>query len=291
MIDPRRRPTGVLLAAVAAVIAVAGLVSVVRDDQPSPVETLRRRVESEGEPQRFAFRYQRAGTRVLDCVLPNLTFDVVVDRPAGIAAFRLADRGTAIAIRRSEMVLVSRDLFDSPPFQTPWLSLPTGGDERSAEPIRRALGTDLAGYLFAADLPQSGRATVLAALDIATAVRSTGPVQIDGTIADDFRITVDPAEFTAAASGQKPSTTAASTATAPRFDVAVARRQGTILRLAIGTQRANGAPGPPENGWLITYRAAPASVSALPADSALSDAAGLDLTALAAARTPCQLPS
>lgn len=290
MTDARRRPTGLLLAVVVAVIAVASLVSFVRGHDPSVVEVLRRRVESEVDLRRFAFRYQRAGTRVLDCVLPNLRFDVAVDRAVGVAAFQAPDGGTTIAVRTHGTVLVSRDLFDSPPFPTPWLAVSLTGGTRQIEAVRRAVGADLASYLFAVDLPASGRATVLAALDVATAVRPIGTEQIDGITADSFRITVDPAKFAATASSAGPSTSAHASSIVPRFDVALARQRGTIVRLAVSSQN-NGAPGAPEDGWVISYRAASASTPALPVPSAITDASTIDLAHLAATPMPCQLPS
>jgi hypothetical protein len=287
-----RRPTGLLLLFVLFVVVVGAAATRVRGSRADDaVETLRRRVASAPEAARFVFRYERGGTDVLDCVLPNRSFVADVDRRRRAAAFRLAAGKEPVAIVRGSVLLVSRRLFDAPPYATPWLSVSDRADAAVSAAVQRAVGRDLAGYLFANDLPSSGRSLVLAALEVADGVTATGTVLVDGARADRYRITVDPGRFTAAA--RQPATQASSAlpAAVPRFDVAVSRASNAVVHVTVVPVRADRSTGPPEDGWTIEYEVDSPRIPAQPAPRDVTTTAVADATRLSSARGECRLGS
>lgn len=288
----RRRPTGVLLLVTVAVVGAAAAATALRDRGPDdPVADLRRRVASGPDTARFTFRYERGGTDVLGCLLPNRAFTVDVDGPAGVAVFRAVTDGETIAMVRPRAVFVSRRLFETPPFATEWLSLGTDASTEISGAVRRAVGADLADYLLAPGVPASGRALVRAALDIARDVTGPRPVLVDGIRADRYRITVDGARFAAAAADPGATTTTPRDDAVPRFDVALDRRSNRIVHVAVSPQPSGGRTATPDSGWTLEYENDAPSLAPPPRPSDVTAAAGVDVDALSPARRECRLAS
>ena len=284
----RRRPTGLLFALVAIAIVVGAALSAPGGDN-SPAVQLRRRVDEAGTPARFQYSYRRGGTRVLDCVLANTGYTGDVDRHADTLVIRLAADGEPVAAVTADTILLHRSLFTEPPFATPWVRLPRRPDASAAPGLGRALG-DLAGDILAADLPASGEATTLAALEVATDVDDLGQADIDGEQADHFRISVDPRRYAGTATTSSTTGDVADDGPVPVIDVWVTGQR--VARVAITPAGPEGTPGAAEDGWVIDYRRAAATV-AVPATGAaeVTDLTAVDAAALVAARRDCQLPA
>lgn len=281
-----RRPTGLLLAVVGLAVVVGASLSPLAD--ASPVERLRGRIAEASPPERFAYTYRRAGTRVLDCVLANTRYVGEVDRAAGTLVIRLAADGEPVAVLTAGSLLLHRSLFTDPPFSTPWLKLPRRPHVPAAAPLRRALG-DLAGDLLAAGLPSSGEELVLAALEVATRVDDVGPADIAGQQADQFRINVDARRYASAAPSSMTGRAADEEAPIPVIDVWMTR--GRVVRVAISSTRPDGSRGVSEDGWTIEYRRRDRPIVApTPAGPDITASATADL-ALTPRRRDCRLAS
>lgn len=283
-----RRPTGLLLAVVVGMVAVASLASAGRGNDDTAAAELRRRVERAGVPTRFSFVYQRGGTRVLGCVLANTAYAADVDTDTGVLVVRSVNDGGPLAVVTANAILLHRSLFEAPPFEARWLRLPRRPDDAVAGPVRRALG-DLASDVFAADLPASGEAITLAALDVATDVRATGASDRDGQRTAGYRIAVDPARFADAAASPTATTMIGDGDMAPVLEVWIG--EGGVIRVAVAPRRADGTPGAPEDGWTIEYRRRTRPLTgATPVAADVTDVAAIKHATLAAARRDCRLP-
>lgn len=284
----RRRPTGLLIALVgAAVVVGAGLSALGGDD--SPAAQLRRRIEQARTSARFEYTYRRGGTRVLDCVLANTGYVGDVDRDVGALVVRLARGGDPVAAVTGDAVLLHRSLFAEPSFTTPWLRLPRRPTATEEERLRRALG-NLAGDIFAADLPASGKSVALSALDVATDVDHVGAADIDGEAADRYRITVDPQRYAAIATTTPATGDVGDVGPVPAIEVWVTG--DGVARVAIAPTRPNGTPGAREDGWIIDYQRAAGTIRVpAPAPADITELATAGPAALAAARRECRLPA
>ncbi len=65
-------------------------------------------------------------------------------------------------------------MFANPPFETTWLRAPRGLDDISGAALRRVLGAELARSVLADGPPPSGRALVVAVLQVASRVEAPG---------------------------------------------------------------------------------------------------------------------
>lgn len=281
----RRRPLGLLLALVGIAIIVGAVLSArIGDDDPSV--QLRRRIDEAGMPARFEYLYRRGGTRVLDCVFANTGYIGDVDREARALVVRLIAGGDPVAVVTANSALLHESLFNEPPFATPWLLLPRRSDATASFPLRRALG-DLADDVLGADLPASGEAITISALDVATEVDDLGREDIDGRKADRYRISVDPERYAAVATPAP--TVGDGDGPVPVIDVWVTRRG--VARVVIIPARPDGTPGAREDGWLIDYRGATAAVARpAPRAAEVTEFSAVDPVALAPRRRECQLP-
>ena len=130
------------------------------DSRPQELAELIERAE---EPFTFRFRYEAVGTRTRDCFRANTTFSGYVDQTKGIAIIEADDGRRVAEIRRGASAVAGRtvgvDGADWVSFRSPV------EDPTYREALERALGTDLAPYLLAGDIPPSGRAIVEAALE------------------------------------------------------------------------------------------------------------------------------
>jgi len=268
---------------------IGAALSALRADD-GPARQLRRRIDGAGTPARFEYTYRRGGTRVLDCVLANTGYLGAVDSDVDALVIRFTADGPPVAAVTADTMLLHRSVFTEPPFATPWLRLPRRLDPSATSGLRRALG-DLAADLLAADLPASGEATALAALEVATDVDHLGPADIDGERADHYRISVDPQRYADVATTTSTSSGAAADGDGPVpvVDVWVTARR--VTRVAITPARPDGTPGAGEDGWVIDYRPLASAVAApAPAAAEVTASSAIDLAALVPARRACQLP-
>lgn len=296
MDDPgvsRRRPTGLLLAAVVAAIALGGAASRLNGDDTSALAELERRVSSREASAPFAFEYARGGTRVQECFTPNLRFFGEVDPGDGRVVLRLdTPDGEAVVVNDGRTAWLHRSLFRDPPFTQSWLAvrLPVAGAER--ESLQGALGADLAADALAAQRTASGHELVSAAVEVADEVERIDPIVVGGERLRGYRITVNPEEFQAAADadGRRTTTTSQQAEAVPTIEVWIDRAD-QVVRVAVRSQRANGSPGPAEDSWTVDYRSVdevPVSVPDPGGD--VVDAAAIDLSRLAPAQRECRLP-
>lgn len=277
-----------LLGAVATTAAVAW--RAVNRSAEGTEQELAGRLERSGEPDHFEFSYRAGGTKVLDCFLPNREFSGAVDYLSGVVALRTGPpTGATVAIVTERSALLHRSLFRADAVPTAWVRVdrPPRADLRSA--LVRVLGADLGGYVLGDALPPTGRATALAALEVARDVTRVGRQTIGAAPAEGFRITVDTEEFAEKAS---PSTTAQGEdgdAAVPTFQVWMGR-DNAIVRIEVqpqstGRDGEDGGAG----GWSVDYRPGRPLAKDEPSDVTALQA--LDLSGLtAASAASCQVP-
>jgi len=214
------------------VVAVAAIVAR-RPAEPTAAEELRQRLDRAEEPARFSLDHRRGGTRVLDCMLPNTRFSIDVDTAARTMAVRRED-GDLVALVDPDMLRLGRDLFRDPPFTSPWLAVPRDASASTIAGARRVLGADLAGYLLAPEVPATGRATAVAALDAAATVERTVPLREHGARADGYRLRIDPERFAAATlpDAATPTTTSSAAVPVPLIDLWVTGG-GMVVRIRV----------------------------------------------------------
>lgn len=224
---------------------------------PSPdgaKQELTRRLGLSREPDRFKFHHRAGGSTVLDCFLPNREFWGDVDYGSGVLLLRSTTAGAPIAMVADRRAMLHRSLFAAGAVPTTWVQL-----ERPARPtarpvVTRVLGVDFAGYVLADALPPSGRATALAAVDVAGEVNRIGSQSIGAVQADGYRIGVDAEKFANEAS---PSTTLASNETArtpvPDFEVWLGS-DNTVIRIVVQPRGIDRDPKEPGiSGWVVDY--------------------------------------
>ena len=252
------------------------------------MDALSRRIDEADEPESFGFRFERGGTTVLECFAANRSFDIDVDVRSETTTAAVEHGDQPIAIVRDETVLLSKRLFEDPPFTTGWLA--GAALDPPVAALRRALGDDLVGYLFTPDAPSSGAALALAALEAADSVAELGPPVVDGADAHEYRIVLDASRYTEAATDPSSSSTERtdSVELPPRIDIAIDARTGTVLRITVRPQRADGSLGPPEGGWTLQYHAATSAPSP-PAVSDRTDLVDIDESTLVAVAPDCQI--
>ena len=288
----RRRET-VLLVLTAGVLAVIVWVAIgVGGSDTSGRDALSRRLELGVDPQSYSFTYERGGTRALDCLQPNLRYMAEVDTARGQMVVRGLGRSSrTIALASVDQVWVHRSLFDSPPFETPWLVLPRAPSPSVTAAVQKSLGTDLASTLLGDGLPPNGSQTVRAALDIARTVDRIEPITIGDSRADGFRLEVDPAGFADAAPLPEGGRNAATEASEllPVLDAWVTLR-GEVVRLAVRPVESDGTFRPPEEGWHLDFGASDGVNMTEPAHGDTTDASSVDTDELRPSKMACRLP-
>ena len=293
--DDRRRGKAARLAVAVAALAVV-IVAVTILDAGAPANSaedeLAARLRGATEPKRFAFTYRAGGTRVLDCVLPNRAFTVAVDRVSGVMELRGRPSIPPFAIVwPGREAFLHRSLFADGIVSTTWLRVDHPVGREAAERLRRVLGVDLGGYVLTAELAPSGRATVLAALEVAGDVsRLDGQTPEAGT-ADGFRITADAEKLddVTSPSIEVDVDEAASVKVVPVFEVWVDGR-GEVVRLDVRPDTPGSEADEAAGGWAVEYSRLSDSFGLRPTDD-VTDLADIDADVL---RPPvpggCALP-
>lgn len=280
-----RRPLGLLMAVVVVALA-AGAVAQQRSNTPAtPRQDLERTLDRSDDPLRYAMRYNRGGTRVLDCIAVNLRYTARVDTNAERMIITTSGTDTVGVIVESSEVLLRRTLFQDLTGEGEWFSFPRPLSAPVRQALTDALGVDLATTVTSDRLPASGRELVVAALSIARSVLRTGPLEIDGDTADGYRILVDRSGYEREGATLTQKTTSASVL--PMFDVWI-NSDDRVRRVTIGSETADDRPGPPEDSWRMDFETLkavrrPRITSSRPLNSA-------DLTQLRAAKRGCELP-
>ena len=252
-------------------------------------DELARRLQAGAEPERFAIAYAAGGTRVKDCFLPNRRFVVFVDRPADVLVVtRSAADPSPLVVARRHRVLLHRSLFRSGAVPDPWLAVPADIAGPAGDALRRALGTDLAGYVLTKYLPATGLATALAALEAADTVRRAAEAGDDR-----FTLTIDASRFEELTATTAPSATTAGTPPtaptttslpAPTLDIWLDDND-SVTRIDVRVDEQEGA-----SGWTTEYTASTTANPTIPA-SDIVDLADLDPAQLSSPRsTSCRLP-
>lgn len=266
-----------LLAALAAG-ALAAVFIGTGQDGGTPVEELRRRVARLPESSAYSFTYAAAGTEVLDCVLPNRSFSVSVDRAAGKTAIRTSDGHGLLAVVAPGSALLHRRLFAPDAIPTEWVAaeLPVAPPRDDA--LRRALGVDLARYVLEEPTPASAREIAEAALSAAEDV--TRPSE------NSFRVTLSNDAATA-------STEAPGAATPrPVIDLEFST-SGSIAVIEV-TTAARPAPGEePSEGWTLHFDGdqRPAGDEPEPVVADVTPIEQLDPASVRGPRADCRLPT
>lgn len=289
----------VRLAAIAAILTAGTLAGCQRSEPPpTPADLLRSRIEASADRPVLDFTYKAAGTSVTSCFRPYREFAGFVNYDDGVLVLRRADEpdSEAMAMMTPDGVVLSSSLVAQSAPEPAWLRLPRTVPADARAPLTRALGSDLANYLLAGDLPPTPQETVLAALGVAEHVRAEGRQMIAGSSVTGWLIDVDAKEYDQAlaeeATGSTSTTAPSDQAPVPQF-VGWFEDDGDIARLEVRLDREEGAAAGNDEtpaGWVIDYRA-PEQRPALPDPSPVVE---LDSPALAALEArpivTCEVP-
>ena len=227
---------------------------------------------------------------MLNCFLPNREFSGALDYQSGVLLLRSTTAGTPIAMVTDDRALLHQSLFGAA-LPTNWVQLERPVKATARPVVTRVLGVDLAGYMLGDALPPSGRATALAALDVAREVSRIGSKSIGAVQADGYRIGVDAEKFIQEAA---PSTTVAGDEAArtpvPDFEVWLGS-DNTVVRIVVQPRGIERDPKEQEtSGWAIDYLPGEPVTVTESVDVTAFDA--LEPSALAApAAAGCILPS
>lgn len=234
----RRLASRLVLAGTAAILVACSGTS---GDQRVPVEAtddLPRLLAD--APSRFALTYRSRGTEVLDCVFPNREFDATVFDPDTFTVTATAT-DTPIALRTGGTTYLAGSLFGGDEIGADWLAIGREERARLAEPIQRALGTDLSAYVLADAAPASGT-------DIA----------LDGLSMDPDTTTIDPIEGSrGSASGHRLVIGGVNEEPGVVLDFWV-DPSGQVARVQV-QQSLQGEPRTPnpDTGWVVDYTQVP----------------------------------
>lgn len=280
------RRIAVLLVAVVAVLAIATL----SRRSPSPdaaTRQLTERVEDGEEPAAFAFDYSYAGSRVTECFVPNRRFSAVVDYEADVLSIRLPNGDSPIAITREDTSFIHRSLLAPGAVPSEWLRVAADDDELR-DRVARAIGSDMARYLFARALPATARTTALDVLEVTMEVEELGQAQLLDGGAEGFRLRLDPDAYAAVATTV---TSEADAESEPTPTVEIWLRENEVVRVAVSAEAGDAdADTEAEPGWIIDYRGGGATVGT----RVPTDAVGAEAVApgdLARPVASCSLPA
>lgn len=285
-----QHPAVVVIVGAVVVVAAAALLAA-RPSVDDAEQELGERLRRSSEPDRFEFHYRAAGSTVLNCFLPNREFWGALDYQSGVLLLRTGGRASApTAMVAQGRAVLHQSLFPGEAVPTTWVEFDQ--PQVTALPaLQRALGVDLAGYVVGDALPSSGRATALAALDVARRVDRIGNQTIGSARADGYRLSVNADKFADEAS---PSTTIPNRVPVhtpvPSFEIWLGD-DNTVLRIVVQAQGSDGEPKDAATaGWTIDYLPGRPVVFTPPTD--VTAIAALDLGAVAAPAAPsCQVPS
>ena len=214
-----------------------------------------------------------------------------VDHRAGALAVTTGPERSPSALVVGDDVYLRRTLVASDALATEWLRVPLRASGDLKATVERAVGADLAGYLFAEGLPPTAEETALAVLDVATDVESLKAQDIHGRRLEGYRVIVDRKRFAAeAAAADDPSSSAPrAVAVSPVVEVWVAAG-GEVGRLSVRDEASDPSdPDAAAGGWTTDY---------LPLDKELDIPAAIDATSvseldvsglLPASRGSCEL--
>ena len=272
---------------VVAVLAVLAVASLERRRPSSDAATrqLIERVEDGEEPAAFEFDYSYAGSRVTECFVPNRRFSAVVDYEADLLTIRLPNGDSQIAMTKGDTAFIHRSLLAPGAIQSDWLHV-AADDDDLRDRVARAIGGDMARYLFAGALPATARTTALDVLEVTTAVEELGREQLAGGHADAFRLRLDADAYAAVATTV---TDEASAGSEPTPVVQIWLRENEVVRIAVRAE-AGDTDSEAEPGWVIDYGDRDASVGV----EVPTDAVGADAVApgdLARPVASCSLPA
>ena len=277
----RRRRVTVLLAVALVGTAGAGWLRSGGSEGETPRQDLEARLTAIDEPSVFAFQYSGAGTKVVDCFLPNRQFFAIVDKEADVEVFKRSASDTVpIAVVTAGRALLHRSLFRDGLVPTPWLRIPVPPAPEARTSLQGALGVDLAGYVLRPDATASAAETARAALEVSRSVLRIG----SSSVGDRYRIRVEPEEFEAAtrAAGQ-------AGGGAPVVDVWF--KGDAIRRIAVAPARPADQTGEVEAaGWVLDY-SEPSTAPPSTVVGSVTDVAELGGASLTGSRTQgCSLP-
>lgn len=279
-----RRLVLTIAATVAVVVVAVAIVELVRDEGGN--SGLAVRVEELEDPELFSFAHSAVGTEVLGCVLPNRTLFGDVDVRAGVATIRLTRDGPIVAALRGGDAFLHRSLFAGPAVDATWVRLPREAPAEVRRALVRSVGAELAGYVFAADVPASGASTAKAVLDAADTAQRIGTEAIGGASFDVYRVVLDANALSSVDGPVQTTSTGPEATTAATVDLWIGDAGVDRVRVLRGSPGA-GEPA----GWSIDY--GPSDNVRLPRDLADAVAVGsVDPQSLrpAQAAEGCSLP-
>lgn len=257
----------------------------------TPEAELRARLAAVEQPERFRITYRAAGTRVLDCFLPNREFTVDVDRETRVVRVVGADGPEpTVAIRIGSTVYLHRSLFEPDAIAGEWLRLASDVSEPVRGAVERAIGTDLAGFLLVGGLPPGARETAVASLEVAEDVRRLEPEPAAGRALVGYELALDPERFEEVAAAPEDTAAPDTIRTGDRPVVQIWFDGEEIARLVV-RREVSGATDPDAvaGGWITDYDELGSPLQVQPPGD-VTDASAVDLSALhRAARGTCEL--
>ena len=202
-------------------------------------------------PDGFGFSYQARGTGVLDCVLPNRSFDGWVFPGGALVVDAETPAGEARALSLDDAVYLDDAFFAQGTVAAEWARLERPGLDATRPRLDRILGVDLTAYLVAPGPPPSGNQIVAATLERTAVDSRLGPIRAPGgAAAAGYRFVVDGEDAV------------------PVIDAWV-DGEGRVMRVQVQDSLADEPGKPdPDTGWIIDYQPLPpdATPPAPPAD-------------------------
>ena len=236
-------PPGIAWLLILVTLASCGVVGGGESDAPEARLALKDRLAD--APTGFGFSYQARGTRVLDCVLPNRSFDGRVFPGGAFVLDAETPAGAARALSLDDAVYLDDAFFAQGTVAAEWVRLTRLGLDAARPSLDRILGVDLAAYLAAPGSPPSGNQIVAATLERTVVDSRLGPIRAPGgAAAAGYRFVVE---------GEDP---------VPVIDGWV-DGEGRVVRVQVQDSIADepGEPNP-DTGWIIDYKALPPGATA-----------------------------
>lgn len=187
-------------------------------------------------PDGFEFSYRARGTTVLDCVLPNRSFDGTVWPSGSLLISSVTPSGPGRALRTGEGVYLEAALFADGSIEERWLRVGRAEMDAVRPRLERILGVDLVSYLMTPGAPPSGIQVVAATLEETDVYSQLEPMRTaDGSFAAGYRFVLEGED-------------------APVLDAWI-DGAGKVVRTQV-QRSVEGQAGraDPDTGWIIDYR-------------------------------------
>lgn len=241
-------------------------------------DDLRAQLRQSDPAESAQFTHITGGTRVMECAMRNLRYGGITDPDAGRLLVWLGERPApddAVAIADRGSVLLHRTLLDDPPFDSDWISFSRPLSDADRATIIEITGQPLGADLVAPAPPPVASVLVAEALEVAASVERVHVDETTGRGLVRYRIEIDADRLDAL---DRSGTVTDSPQIVPRLDVWLTD-DGSVARIEVRSQHADGTLGDAEDGWLVEYEPTNVEIRA-PKPADVHDVSGVDRSQL-----------